>query len=76
MKISHIIIYDIYRDGIILLELYMILFPGLLDIFLSIQVVLNTCDVVCQNPFGHVSDIFVGLERNRYYKLESVIMTH
>jgi len=26
MKISHIIIYDIYKDGIILLELYMICF--------------------------------------------------
>jgi hypothetical protein len=44
----------------------------LLDIFLSIQVLLNTCDVICQNPFGHVSD----LERNRYYNLSLLFTTH
>jgi hypothetical protein len=48
------------------------MFPGLLDIFLSIQVLLNTCDVICQNPFGHVSD----LERNRYYNLSLLFTTH
>lgn len=48
------------------------MFPGLLDIFFSIQVLLNTCDVICQNPFGHVSD----LERNRYYNLSLLFTTH